>query len=57
MVVRHDQGGAGQGATAVERALILPARPYQALAELDPPGFRRMRKYVPLPGGGARAYR
>ena len=38
-------------------ALILPARPYQALAELDPPGFRRMRKYVPLPGGGARAYR
>lgn len=52
-----DQGGAGQGATGVERALILPARPYQALAELDPPGFRRMRKYVPLPGGGARAYR
>ncbi len=52
-----DQGGAGQGATAVARALILPARPYQALAALDPPGFRRMRKYVPLPGGGARAYR
>ena len=52
-----DQGGAGQGATGVERALILPARPYQALAELDPEGFRRMRKYVPLPGGGARGYR
>lgn len=50
-------GGAGQGTTGVERALILPARPYQALAELDPEGFRRMRKYVPLPGGGARGYR
>ncbi|SDD69733.1 hypothetical protein SAMN05421538_102230 [Paracoccus isoporae] len=50
-------GGAGQGASAVERALILPARPYQSLAELDPEGFRRMRKYVPLPDGRVAGYR
>ncbi|WBU57452.1 hypothetical protein [Paracoccus sediminicola] len=50
-------GGTGQGASAVERALILPARPYQALAELDPEGFRRMRKYVPLPDGRVAGYR
>ncbi|TKW68092.1 MAG: hypothetical protein DI616_03005 [Paracoccus denitrificans] len=50
-------GGAGQGASAVERALVLPARPYQSLAELDPPGFRKIRKYVPLPGGRVTAYR
>ncbi|WBU54603.1 hypothetical protein [Paracoccus sp. SCSIO 75233] len=52
-----DQGGAGQGASAVERALILPVRPYQALAELDPAGFRHIRKYVPRPGGGVTGYR
>ena len=52
-----DTGGAGQGASAVERLLVLPARPYQALAELDPEGFRRIRKYVPLPGGSVTSYR
>ncbi|WBU65267.1 hypothetical protein [Paracoccus aerodenitrificans] len=50
-------GGAGQGASSVGRALILPARPYQSLAELNPEGFRRMRKYVPLPNGRVTAYR
>ena len=50
-------GGAGQGTTSVERALVLPARPYQSLAELDPPGFRNIRKYVPLPDGRVTAYR
>ncbi|MFV0292821.1 MAG: hypothetical protein ACK5II_06245 [Paracoccus sp. (in: a-proteobacteria)] len=49
--------GVGQGASAVERALILPARPYQALLELDPPGFRNIRKYVPLPDGSVTGYR
>jgi len=50
------QGGAGQGASAVERLLVLPARAYQALADLDPPGFRAVRKYVVAPDGGVRGY-
>ena len=33
--------GADTGATRTERMVILPERPYQALAELNPPGFRR----------------
>ncbi|MDO5605320.1 MAG: hypothetical protein Q4G25_09200 [Paracoccus sp. (in: a-proteobacteria)] len=49
--------GAGQGVSDVARALILPERPNQALAELDPPGLRRMTRYVPLPGGGVKRYR
>ena len=39
------------GATATSRSIILPARPYQALAELDPPAFRTMRKFVVGEGG------
>ncbi|WBU61761.1 hypothetical protein [Paracoccus albus] len=50
-------GGNGQGASAVQRALVLPARPYQSLAEIDPKGFRNIRKYVPLPDGRVTAYR
>lgn len=34
------------GATRLTRALILPQRPFQALAELDPPGFRDVERYV-----------
>ena len=49
--------GAGQGATAATRALILPQRPYQALAALDPQGFRDIRKYVAGPGGRVSGYR
>lgn len=37
---------ATEGVTATTRSLILPARPYQALASLDPPAFRGVRKFV-----------
>ena len=43
--------GMGQGLTAAQRLLVIPQRPYQALARLDPPGFRGIRKYVPMPDG------
>ena len=49
--------GAGQGATGATRVLILPQRPYQALAALDPAGFRDIRKYVPGPDGRVAGYR
>lgn len=39
------------GVSASSRSIILPARPYQALAELDPPAFRDMRKFVVGEGG------
>ena len=38
--------GAETGATRMERSIILPQRPYQALEELDPPGFASVRKFV-----------
>jgi hypothetical protein len=38
--------GADTGTTRTERMVILPERPYQALAELNPPGFRSVRKFV-----------
>ncbi len=38
--------GADLGATSLQRALILPQRPFQVLAEKDPEGFRDMRKFV-----------
>ena len=44
-------GGAETGATRVERMVILPERPYQVLAELNPPGFRDVRKFVVGTGG------
>lgn len=34
------------GATRVTRSLILPQRPFQVLAEKDPEGFRKVKKYV-----------
>ncbi|MBV1867325.1 MAG: hypothetical protein KUG69_05395 [Marinosulfonomonas sp.] len=49
--------GADTGATRTERAVILPERPYQALAELDPPGFRDVRKFVVGAGGRVLSYR
>lgn len=49
--------GAGQGTSLATRALILPQRPYQALAALDPAGFRDIRKYVPGPDGRIAGYR
>ena len=42
----YAENDAESGASRVDRALILPARPYQVLADRDPPGLRRVRKYV-----------
>jgi hypothetical protein len=38
--------GVDTGATRTERSIIMPARPYQVLAEKNPPGFRDVRKFV-----------
>jgi hypothetical protein len=43
--------GGETGATRLERMVILPERPYQALAELNPPGFANIRKFVVGAGG------
>ena len=43
--------GAETGATKTERMVILPERPYQVLAERNPPGFRDVRKFVVGAGG------
>ena len=53
-VYRIDTTGAqgmGQGLTSAQRLLVIPQRPFQALSRLDPPGFRGIRKYVPMPDG------
>lgn len=49
--------GADAGITAMERAIILPARPFQVLAEKNPPGFREVRKFVVSPNGQVLSYR
>lgn len=38
--------GVDTGATRMERAIILPERPYQVLAEKNPPGFGAVAKHV-----------
>lgn len=38
--------GAETGATRITRAMILPERPFQVMAEKKPEGFRGVRKYV-----------
>jgi hypothetical protein len=38
--------GAETGATRITRSMILPQRPFQVMAEKDPEGFRKMRKFV-----------
>lgn len=38
--------GAETGATRTERSIILPQRPFQVLAERNPPGFADVRKFV-----------
>lgn len=43
--------GVDTGATRTERALVIPERPYQVLAELAPPGFAQVRKFVVGKGG------
>lgn len=45
-VYRLDPIASDSGATRIERMVILPERPYQVLADLDPPGFREVRKFV-----------
>lgn len=49
--------GVDTGATRMERAIILPQRPYQALEELNPPGFGSVRKFVVSPQGRVLSYR
>lgn len=44
-------GGAESGVTRMERMVILPERPYQVLAEMNPPGLRDLRKFVVGDGG------
>ena len=38
--------GADTGATRTGRSIILPQRPFQVLAEKNPPGFAEVRKFV-----------
>lgn len=38
--------GAETGATATQRYIILPERPYQVLSDRDPPGFRNVTRFV-----------
>ncbi|SMX31864.1 hypothetical protein [Actibacterium lipolyticum] len=49
--------GADTGATRTERAIILPQRPFQVLAESNPPGFHDVRKFVVSPNGRVLSYR
>ncbi|NDW46196.1 hypothetical protein [Ruegeria sp. PrR005] len=43
--------GAETGATRTSRSIILPQRPFQVLAERNPPGFTDVRKFVVSEGG------
>lgn len=49
--------GADTGATRTERSVILPEHPYQALAEMNPPGFHDVRKFVVSAHGRVLSYR
>jgi hypothetical protein len=42
----HAGRGAETGTTRTERMVILPERPFQVLAEQNPPGFADVRKFV-----------
>lgn len=48
--------GVDTGATRMERSIILPERPYQVLAEKNPPGFASVTKYVVNPAGRVLRY-
>jgi hypothetical protein len=41
----------------MDRSIIMPARPYQALAERRPAGFDDVRKFVVGDDGRVRGYR
>lgn len=45
-VFKLDPIASDSGATRIERMVILPERPYQVLADLNPLGFRDVRKFV-----------
>ena len=47
----------GNGATGIQRALILPQRPYQVLRERNPKGFENITKYVVGDGDQVLRYR
>ncbi len=49
--------GADTGATAMTRSIIMPERPFQSLAELNPPGFSDVRKFVVSPAGRVLSYK
>ncbi|MGR3661520.1 MAG: hypothetical protein ACU0CA_10115 [Paracoccaceae bacterium] len=49
--------GVDTGATRTTRSVILPERPYQVLAEINPPGFRDVRKFVVSSAGRVLSYR
>jgi hypothetical protein len=49
--------GGESGATRILRNLILPQKPFQVLAEKNPPGFRGVRKFVVGRGGRVVMYR
>jgi hypothetical protein len=46
-----NQGLADNGATSLTRMVMMPERPFQALAEKNPPGFADVRKFVVGAGG------
>lgn len=48
--------GQGSGATRIERALIMPQKPYQVLADRNPPQLKDVRKYVVGHGNRVLAY-
>lgn len=52
-----ENGQETAGHTHQQRSLILPQRPYQVLEELDPPGFRKIRRYVVSPSGKILSYK
>lgn len=49
--------GVDSGATRIDRALVLPERPYQSLAALNPPGFSDVHKFVVGRGDRVLSYR
>ena len=48
--------GAETGTTRMQRSIILPQRPFQVLAEREPPGFQAVQKYVVSPAGRVLQY-
>ena len=48
---------AESGGAVVERAVMMPTRPYQTLVDLAPSGFRAVRKFVVAPSGQVVSHR